>query len=57
MTTDVCTVDREAPFKQVAELLAERRVSSLPVLDGVVDVADELDFELDDTPIMVPPTC
>jgi CBS domain-containing protein len=33
MTTDVCTVDQEAPFKQVAELLAERKVSALPVLD------------------------
>jgi CBS-domain-containing membrane protein len=48
MTTDVCTVDQETPFKRVAELLADRRVSALPVLDrdgrvaGIVSEADLL---------------
>jgi CBS-domain-containing membrane protein len=49
MTTDVWTVDREAPFKQVAELLAERRISALPVLDGdgrVVGIVSEADLLL-----------
>ena len=47
MTTEVVTVDQDAPFKQVAELLAERRVSALPVLDGqgrVVGVVSEADL-------------
>jgi CBS domain-containing protein len=49
MTSDVCTVDQDASFKQVAELLAERRVSALPVLDGdgrVVGVVSEADLLL-----------
>jgi CBS-domain-containing membrane protein len=49
MTTDVCTVDLETPFKRVAQLLAERRVSALPVLDGdgrVVGVVSEADLLL-----------
>ena len=49
MTTDVLTVDQQAPFKQVAELLAEREVSALPVLDGdgrVVGIVSEADLLL-----------
>jgi CBS-domain-containing membrane protein len=49
MTTDVLTVDQETPFKQVAELLAEGRVSALPVLDGdgrVVGIVSEADLLL-----------
>jgi CBS domain-containing protein len=32
MTTDVVTVDRVAPYKEIVRLLAENRVSGLPVL-------------------------
>ena len=44
MTTDVLTVDPEASLKNVAALLAEHRVSGLPVVDGdgkVVGVVSE----------------
>ncbi|MHB1596452.1 MAG: CBS domain-containing protein [Streptosporangiaceae bacterium] len=34
MTTDVITVDRATPYKQVARMLAEHDVSALPVLSG-----------------------
>jgi len=47
MTTAVVTVDRLAPYKEIACLLAEHRVSSLPVLaDGwqVVGVVSETDL-------------
>ena len=46
MTTSVVTVDRITPYKEIARLLAERRVSGLPVLKmgrqvvGVVTEAD-----------------
>ena len=33
MTQEVVTVDEHASFKEVATLIAERRVSALPVLD------------------------
>jgi CBS domain-containing protein len=49
MTTDVCTVGQDAPFKQVAELLTGRRVSALPVLDGqgrIVGIVSEADLLL-----------
>ena len=48
MTQDVVTVDEHAPFKDVATLIAERRVSAVPVLDregrvlGIVSEADLL---------------
>jgi len=44
MTTAVVTVDRLTPYKEIARLLAEHRVSSLPVLAGgwqVVGVVSE----------------
>jgi CBS-domain-containing membrane protein len=44
MTTTVVTVDRLTPYKEIAYLLAEHRVSSLPVLAGgwqVVGVVSE----------------
>lgn len=48
MTQDVVTVDEHAPFKDVATLITERRVSAVPVLDregrvlGIVSEADLL---------------
>ncbi|HEY6706029.1 MAG TPA: CBS domain-containing protein [Actinomycetota bacterium] len=48
MTQDVVSVDEHAPFKDVAMLITERRVSALPVLDregrvlGIVSEADLL---------------
>jgi CBS domain-containing protein len=48
MTTDVVTVEKTTPYKQVARLIAERRVSGLPVLTrsgrvlGMVSEADVL---------------
>ncbi len=47
MTTDVVTVDPEASLKDVAALLAEHRVSGLPVVDAdgqVVGVISEADI-------------
>ncbi len=47
MTTAVVTVDRLTPYKEIACLLAEHRVSSLPVLaDGwqVIGVVSETDL-------------
>jgi CBS-domain-containing membrane protein len=49
MTQEVVTVDQQAPFKEVAKLLTERRVSALPVLDGegrVVGIVSEADLML-----------
>ena len=46
MTQDVVTVDEHASFKDIAMLIAERRVSAVPVLDregrvlGIVSEAD-----------------
>ncbi len=48
MTTDVATVREDTPFHEIATLLAERRVSAVPVIDaerhvlGVVSQADLL---------------
>ncbi|MFW6204004.1 MAG: CBS domain-containing protein [Actinomycetota bacterium] len=56
MTTDVITVQRDAPFKEVARLLDEHSVSALPVLDadgrlvGIVSEADLLPKEYRDRP-------
>ena len=47
MTTSVVTVDRLAPYKEIARLLAEHQVSSLPVLaDGwqVIGVVSETEL-------------
>ena len=47
MTTAVVFVDRLTPYKEIARLLAEHRVSSLPVLaDGwqVIGVVSETDL-------------
>jgi len=51
MTTSVVTVDRITPYKEIARLLAEHRISGVPVLKmgrevaGVVTEADLLDAE------------
>jgi CBS domain-containing protein len=51
MTSTVCSVTPETPLKEVAQLLVERRVSGVPVLDangtvlGVVSEGDFLDRE------------
>jgi CBS-domain-containing membrane protein len=48
MTTDVVTVDRITPFKEIAQLLAKHKISAMPVLimgrhvAGVVSEADLL---------------
>jgi CBS domain-containing protein len=48
MTRRVATVQVRAPFKEVARLLAERKISAVPVLDhdgklaGIVSEADLL---------------
>jgi CBS domain-containing protein len=46
MTTDVLTVNSETPLREVAALLAERRISGLPVVDEgrVVGVVSEGDI-------------
>jgi len=52
MTTSVVTVDRITPYKEIARLLAEHRISGLPVLKmgrqvaGVVTEADLLAAEV-----------
>jgi len=38
MTADVVTVTMDTSFKDVAELLAERRITAVPVVDGVGEV-------------------
>ena len=45
MTTDVATVSPETPLRDVAALLADRRISGVPVVDatGVVGVVSEAD--------------
>lgn len=47
MTTDVITIDRMAPYKEIARLLAEHRISGLPVVTSgrhVVGVVSEADL-------------
>lgn len=47
MTSTVCSVSPETPLKEVAQLLVERRVSGLPVVDAdgrVLGVVSEGDF-------------
>jgi CBS domain-containing protein len=47
MTSEVVTVTPQTPLKQVAELLVERGISGLPVVDGdgaVLGVVSEADF-------------
>jgi CBS domain-containing protein len=47
MTTEVISVPTETPLKEVARLLAEHRVSGVPVVDengGVVGIVSEADF-------------
>ncbi|MGH9005478.1 MAG: CBS domain-containing protein, partial [Acidimicrobiia bacterium] len=49
MTTEVVTVERSTPFKEIVTRLAERRVSAAPVLDSggrVVGVVSEADLLL-----------
>src|ERR1700689_1113675 len=51
MTTSVVTADRLTPYKEIARLLAEHRISGLPVLAagwqvvGVVSEADLLEAQ------------
>lgn len=53
MTTEVVTVTRETPLKEVARILVDRRISGVPVVDderrvlGVVSEADFLAKEVD----------
>jgi CBS domain-containing protein len=46
MTTDVATVMRDTPLKEAAQLLLDRRISGVPVVDGntVVGVFSEADL-------------
>jgi CBS domain-containing protein len=47
MTTDVATARQDTPFKELAGLMAARRVSALPVLDGqdrVAGVVSQMDL-------------
>ncbi|MEV7389753.1 MULTISPECIES: CBS domain-containing protein [unclassified Streptomyces] len=47
MTTEVIRAERGTPFKEVARLLGEHRISGLPVVDGsgrVVGVVSETDL-------------
>lgn len=47
MTRDVVTVSVDTPYREIVDLLADRRVSALPVLDGsgtVVGVVSEADL-------------
>ena len=49
MTSDVVTVSLDTPFKQVGELMAEHRISAVPVVDAegaVVGVVSEADLML-----------
>ena len=51
MTTSVVTIDRITPYKEIAQLLAEHRISGVPVLTmgrhvaGIVSEADLLAAE------------
>ncbi|GAA4559369.1 CBS domain-containing protein [Streptomyces collinus] len=60
MTSDVVRAEYGTPFKEVARLLAEHRISGLPVVDdeekemcrqtdGVVAVVDHLTHHFDDS--------
>ena len=47
MTRDVVTVDEDTPFKEITQLLADCRISAVPVLDSdarVVGVVSEADL-------------
>ena len=46
MTTDVATVTRDTPLKEAAQMLLDRRISGVPVVDGnaVVGVFSEADL-------------
>ena len=47
MTCDVVTVDEDTPFKEITQLLADCRISAVPVLDSdgrVVGVVSEADL-------------
>ena len=47
MSTDVATVQQDAPFKDVARVLSQRDVSAVPVVDGeghVLGVVSEGDL-------------
>jgi CBS-domain-containing membrane protein len=49
MTREVVTVDEQTPFREIARLLADCRISALPVLDAegrVVGVVSEADLLL-----------
>lgn len=47
MTTDVVSVTEDTPYRKIVDILAERRVSAVPVIDGfdrVVGVVSEADL-------------
>jgi len=47
MTADVVWVQEDTPYQKIVELLAERQVSAVPVVDGfrrVVGVVSEADL-------------
>jgi CBS domain-containing protein len=47
MTTDVVSVTEDTPYRKIVDILAERRVSAVPVVDGfdrVVGVVSEADL-------------
>lgn len=59
MTGDVVTVNEHTPFKEIAQLLADHRVSALPVLDAggrVVGIVSEADLLLKEEYPAGPPT-
>ena len=51
MTTDVVSVEEDTPFKEIARLMHEHRISGVPVVDegghlhGIVSEADVLAME------------
>lgn len=57
MKTDVVTIDPEATVRELADLLAETKVSGVPVVDGemhVVGVVTEGDIILQDAELHFP---
>lgn len=57
MTTRVATAHPDAPFKEIARLMVENRVSALPVVvstDGIVGIVSEGDLILKEDPDPLP---
>lgn len=49
MTSPVITVSPYERISEAARIMALRKIKRLPVVDGVIDVREELDFDQDDT--------